>query len=74
MLKYKFNVLLELKQKGYTTTKLRKEKILGEKTIQKLRHNEYVSMDTLDLLCGLLGCNVSDIIEYIPDSISDNNK
>lgn len=73
MLKYKFNVLLELKQKGYTTTKLRKEKILGEKTIQKLRHNEYVSMDTLDLLCGLLGCNISDIIEYISnDQITDN--
>lgn len=31
MLKYKFDVLDTLKESGYTTTKLRKEKLLGGK-------------------------------------------
>ena len=36
-LKYKINVLDSLKEKGYTTYTLRKEKLLSESTIQKLR-------------------------------------
>jgi putative transcriptional regulator len=64
MLQYKINVLEELKQKGYTTYTLRKEKLLGESTIQKLRNNLPVSWENLEVLCGLLDCNIEDIIEY----------
>lgn len=35
MLKYKIDVLEELKGKGYTSYKLRKDKIMGEAQIQK---------------------------------------
>lgn len=68
MIIYKINVLKELKEKGYNTNYLRKNKILGEKTIQHLRNNEYISLQTIDLLCGLLECSICDIIEYIPDN------
>jgi putative transcriptional regulator len=64
MLKYKINVLEELKQKGYTSYILRKEKLLGESTIQKLRVGEGVSWDNLETLCKLLDCNIGDIINY----------
>ena len=64
MLQYKINVLEELKQKGYTTYTLRKEKLLGESTILKLRNNLPVSWENLEVLCGLLDCNIGDIIEY----------
>lgn len=68
MIIYKINVLKELKEKGYNTNYLRKNKILGEKTIQHLRNNEYISLQTIDLLCELLECSICDIIEYIPDN------
>ena len=63
---YKFDVLAALKDKGYTTYKLRQDKLLGERTIQSLRNGEPVSFAVLGQLCELLGCNVGDIIVYQP--------
>lgn len=63
-LKYKIDVLKRLKEKGYNTNKLRKEKILSESTIQKFRENKPVSWENLEKLCELLKCQPGDIIEY----------
>ena len=63
-LKYKIDVLEALKVKGYSSYILRKEKLLSESTIQKLRSGEGVSWDNLDTLCKLLDCDISDILEY----------
>ncbi len=63
-LKYKIDVLEALKEKGYSSYILRKEKLLSESTIQKLRSGEGVSWDNLDTLCKLLDCDISDILEY----------
>ena len=45
MIKYKIDVLRALKNTGFTTYRLRKDKILGEATIQKLRGFELVSWE-----------------------------
>ena len=63
-LRYKINVLDALKEKGYTTYSLRKEKLLSESTIQKLREGEGVAWDNLDTLCRLLNCDISELLEY----------
>ncbi|MFI3226993.1 MAG: helix-turn-helix transcriptional regulator [Clostridia bacterium] len=65
---YKINILEELKIKGYSTYRLRKEKLLGEATIQKLRNNELVSWENISTICKLLQCQPGDIMEYVPDS------
>lgn len=67
-LQYKINVLEALKEKGYTTYTLRKEKILSESTIQKLRVREGVAWDNLETLCKLLDCNIGDMVEYVKDN------
>ncbi len=67
-LKYKIDVLSALKEAGYNTTKLRKEKLLSESTIQKFRNRLPVSWENIETLCKLLGCQPGDIIEYIPDN------
>jgi putative transcriptional regulator len=67
MIKYKIDVLSSLKEKGYNTNKLRKEKILGESTIQQLRENKIVSWTNIDRLCNLLECQVGDIVEHVKD-------
>ena len=36
-IKYKIDILAALKEKGYSTYRLRKEKLIGEATIQQLR-------------------------------------
>lgn len=67
-LQYKINVLEALKDKGYTTYTLRKEKRLSESTIQKLRVGEGVAWDNLETLCKLLDCDICDILEYVKDN------
>lgn len=61
------NVLKLLKDAGYNTTRLRKEKILSEKTLSSLRHNKPVSTETLDTICKLTDLQVQDIIKYERD-------
>lgn len=60
---YKKDILAALKDKGYNTNRLRKEKLLGESTIQQLRGNKLVSWTNVDRICKLLDCQVGDILE-----------
>lgn len=62
--KYKIDVLKSLKEAGYNTSRLRKDKLIGEATIQKIREGQLVSWATIDTICALLDCNVGDIVEY----------
>lgn len=68
MLTYKINVLESLKEGGYTTTRLRKEKLLGESAIQQLRKGEMVGITTLEKLCVLLDMQPGNIIKYLEDT------
>lgn len=67
-LQYKINVLDALKEKGYTTYTLRKEKLLSESTIQKLRVGDGVAWDNLETLCKLLDCDIADLLEYVKEN------
>lgn len=64
---YKQDIIAALKEKGYSTYRLRKEKILAESTIQAFRNGTMVSFENLNKLCKLLDCQIGDILEYIPD-------
>ena len=66
-LKYKINVLDALKEKGFTTYSLRKNKAISESTIQKLREGKGIAWEGIETLCMLLDCQPADIIEYIPE-------
>lgn len=67
MLTYKIDVLKTLKESGYTTTKLRKEKLLGENAIQSLRRGEMVGIIALEKICSLLDMQPGNIIKYVED-------
>ena len=55
-----------MKQKGFTTYTLRNVYEFGGSIIQRLQKNESVSTNTLDDLCRILDCSLSDIAEYVP--------
>lgn len=67
MIKYKFDILKALAEKGYTSKKIRNDKLLAQRTLTNLRKGEYVSTTTLIKICNLLNCKLSDLIEYVPD-------
>ena len=64
---YRLNIVEALKDAGYSSYRIRKEKIMGEATLQKLRNEELVSWETINLLCGMLNCQPGDLLEYSPD-------
>ena len=66
-LQFKVDVLAALKDKGITTYQIRKEKLLSESTVQKLRAGIGVSWENLETLCRLLDCQPYDLIEYVKD-------
>ncbi len=67
---YKVDILSELKNKGITSYRMRKDKIIGERTIQQLRDNQLVSWDTLAKVCNMLNCKPGDLLDYVPDDDS----
>lgn len=65
MIKYKIDILSELKKAGYSTYRIRKEKIFGEREIQEIRKGKVIcNANMLSKLCELLQCQPADIIEY----------
>ena len=65
---YRINVIDKLKEAGYSTYRIRKDKLLGEATLQQLRNNEPVSWASIATICQLLDCQPGDIMEYAPDT------
>lgn len=66
-IQYKGDILTALKAAGFTTYKMRKDKLLGESVIQQLRNGEPVSWANIDRLCYMLQCQPGDLLEYVPD-------
>lgn len=68
MLRYKVHILQELKDAGYSSYRLRKEKILSESTVQRIRDNSAtITLESLGVICNILRCQPSDLIEWVPD-------
>lgn len=66
-IRYKVDVMAALKEHGYSSTRIREEKLIGQSYLQQLRHGELVSWKTLDTICMLLECQPGDLIEYVKD-------
>ena len=66
-IRYKVDILAELKKKGYSSTRIREEKLIGQSYLQQLRRGELVSWKALDTICALLECQPGDLMEYVKD-------
>ena len=54
-------------RKGITEYHLIYKQGLSANTLHRMKHGEAISTKTLNVLCEILDCAVSDIIEYVPD-------
>lgn len=70
-----YNKLLSLmSEKGLTTYKIRKGKIISEGTLQSIRQGKSVTTDSIASLCQALNCQPGDILEYVPDEAMEHDK
>ena len=64
----KYDKLWETAEKrGITKSMLTKKYNVSKAQLYRLRYNQPVSTNTLDRLCNILECNISDIMEHVPD-------
>ena len=57
-----------LKEKGYNTTKIRRENVMSQSAWQKIRTGTGdIDTRTIKRLCALLNCQPGDIMEYVKD-------
>ena len=68
-IQYKFNILAELKSLGYNSSRIRKENIFGQSTLQAFRSNAPVSLTVVCQLCDIFNCDIGDLIHYIPNTV-----
>lgn len=66
MIIYK-NVIEKLRDAGYNTNRIRKEKLIPEGTLQNIRDGRMVNLKTIDTICSLTGRKVEELIEYVED-------
>lgn len=68
MLRYKTDILDALKKAGYSTYRIRKEKVLAEGTMQRIRMGSTaISLESLGILCNILQCQPGELIEWVPE-------
>ena len=56
-----------MKEKGFSSYRLRKEKLISQAILQKLRIGGNVYTRTIERLCAMLDCQPGDILEYLPE-------
>lgn len=58
-----------LKDNGYTTYKIRQDKLIGQGTLTALKNGTGgLDHKTLSRLCEKFDCQPSDLMEYVKDS------
>lgn len=63
---YKLDVIAALKDAGYSSYRIRKDGIINQTALQKLREGKMIAWEQLDTICTLTHYQLGDLIEHIP--------
>ncbi|MEG1953977.1 MAG: helix-turn-helix transcriptional regulator [Hydrogenoanaerobacterium sp.] len=68
---FNYDKLLNLlKEKGFTTYKIRKDNLISQSAWQKIRTGTGdIDTRTLERLCNVLECQPGDMMEYVPAAL-----
>ena len=56
-----------MRERGATTYTLEVKGNISSSTVRRLKAGESVSTNTLDSLCKILDCSITDVIEFVDD-------
>ena len=71
-LEWRVDVLSLLKEHGYSTYRIRKEKLFAESTIQKLRNGELINWQDIESICRITGKQPGKLIWYVKEKKTDS--
>lgn len=58
----------KLEKNGWTTYRIRKEKLIGQATLTALKNGTGgLDSKTINKLCEVFQCQPGDLMEYVPD-------
>lgn len=57
------DILGKLKSVGLSQNTLRDTGLISQSTITRIRQNQSITLDSIDVLCQLLHCTPNDLIE-----------
>ena len=63
-----FHLLID---RNMTAAELQKKAGYSANISTRLRNNTYVSLESIEKICGVLGCSADSILEFVPDSESE---
>lgn len=62
-----------LKEKGWNSTRIRNENLIGQGTLTNLRNGKGgLDHKTIDRICRVLDCQPGDIMEYVPENLESD--
>jgi putative transcriptional regulator len=62
-----------MKNRGISQYKLIKDYHFSTGQLDRLRKNDSVSTNTLDMLCSILDCKLEEVAVYLPDEADFSN-
>ena len=65
-------ILKKLSSKGWTTYRLKKEKILSGSIIDRLRESRPITTETINVICNLCECQPGELLSWRKDENPEN--
>ena len=59
---------------GLNSYKIKKDKIIGTVTYQKIKHGGDIDTRTIARMCKFFDCQPGDLLDYVPDDEADKEE
>lgn len=71
MLRFRIDVLSELKKAGVTQANAKISKVLSQAAFGDMRKGKVPGIHSIESICSILKCQPGELIEWVPDSCAD---
>ena len=68
------NMIKKFDEAGLNSYKIKKDKIIGTVTYQKIKHGGDIDTRTIARMCKFFDCQPGDLLDYVPDDEADKEE
>lgn len=67
------DIMQLLARSGWSSYRIRRERVLSEGTMTRIRNGQPITTETIDTICRLCQCQPGDLIRWVPDQEGREN-